>query len=46
VGAGGEDDELVAQDEDLQVFGGVAAAEQGEQLDRAAQREVEEFRQH
>ena len=31
-----EDGELVAQDEDLQVFGRVAAAEQGEQLDQAA----------
>ena len=38
--------ELVAQDEDLQVLAGVAAAEQGEQLDRAAQRQVGEFRQH
>jgi len=38
--------ELVAQDEDLQVLGGVAAGEQHEQLDRAAQREVGEFRQH
>jgi len=38
--------ELVAQDEDLQVFAGVAAAEQGEQLDGAAQRQVGEFRQH
>jgi hypothetical protein len=37
---------LVAQDEDLQVLGGVAAGQQGEQLDGAAQREVGEFRQH
>jgi hypothetical protein len=37
--------ELVAQDEDLQVLAGVAAAEQGEQLD-GAQRQVGEFRQH
>jgi hypothetical protein len=29
--------ELVAQDEDLQILGSSAAAEQGEQLDRAAQ---------
>jgi hypothetical protein len=29
--------ELVAQDEDLQILGSFAAAEQGEQLDRAAQ---------
>jgi hypothetical protein len=36
----------VAQDEDLQVLAGVAAAEQGEQLDGAAQRQVGEFRQH
>ena len=41
-----EDGELVAQDEDLQVFGGVAAGQQGEQLDGAAQRGVGEFRQH
>jgi len=39
-----EHSELVAQDEELQVLGGVAAAEQGEQLDQAAQREVEESR--
>jgi len=38
--------ELVAQHEDLQVLAGVAAAEQGEQLDGAAQRQVGEFRQH
>ena len=38
--------ELVAQDEDLQVLAGAAAAEQGEQLDGAAQRQVGEFRQH
>jgi hypothetical protein len=38
--------ELVAQDKDLQVLGGVAAGEQGEQQDGAAQREVGEFRQH
>jgi hypothetical protein len=37
---------LVAQDEDLQILGSSAAAEQGEQLDRAAQGEVGEFRQH
>jgi hypothetical protein len=36
--------ELVAQDEDLQVLGSIAAAELGEQLDRAAQGEVGEFR--
>jgi len=32
--------------EDLQILGSMAAAELGEQLDRAAQREVGEFRQH
>jgi hypothetical protein len=37
---------LVPQEEDLQVLGGVPAAEQGEQLDEAAQREVGEIRQH
>jgi hypothetical protein len=36
----------VAQDEDLQVLAGVAAGEQGEQLDGSAQRQVGEFRQH
>jgi hypothetical protein len=41
-----EHGELVAQDEDLQVLGGVPAGEQGEQLDGVAQREVGEFRQH
>jgi hypothetical protein len=41
-----EHGELVAQDEDLQVLGGVPAGEQGEQLDGAAQREVGEVRQH
>jgi hypothetical protein len=40
-----EHGELVAQDEDLQVLGGVAAGEQGEQLDGTAQREVGESRQ-
>jgi hypothetical protein len=38
--------ELVAQHEDLQILAGVAAAEQGEQLDGAAQRQVGEFRQY
>jgi hypothetical protein len=38
--------ELVAQHKDLQVLGGVAAGEQSEQLDGAAQREVGELRQH
>jgi hypothetical protein len=36
----------VAQDEDLQVLGGVTAGEQGEQLDGAARHEVGEFQQH
>jgi hypothetical protein len=36
--------ELVAQHQDLQVLGGVAAGEQREQLDAAAQREVRESR--
>ena len=31
-----QDDELVAQDEDLEIFGGVATGELGEQLNRAA----------
>jgi hypothetical protein len=34
--------ELVPQDQDLKVLGGVTAGEQGEQLDGAAQREVDE----
>ena len=37
---------LVTLHQDLQVLGGVAAGEQGEQLDGAAQREVGELRQH
>jgi hypothetical protein len=36
--------ELVAQHEDLQVLGGVAADQQHEQLDGAAQREIRELR--
>jgi hypothetical protein len=36
----------MTQDEDFQVLGGVAAGEQGEQLDGTAQREVGELRQH
>jgi hypothetical protein len=39
-----EDRELVAQHEDLQVLGGVAAGEQHQQLDGAAHRDVCEFR--
>src|SRR5919198_366906 len=38
--------QLVAQHQDLQVLGGVAADQQGEQLDGAAQREVGEFGEH
>jgi hypothetical protein len=41
-----EDGELVAQDQDLQVLGDVAAGEQGEGLDGAGQREVGESGQH
>jgi hypothetical protein len=41
-----QDRELVAEDEDLQVFGGITAGEQHEQLDGAAQRELGEVRQH
>jgi hypothetical protein len=41
-----QDRELVAEDQDLQVLGGITAGEQHEQLDGAAQREVGEFRQH
>ncbi len=45
-GLAAEDHELVAQDEDLQVLGGVTAGEQHEQLDGTAQHEVGELRQH
>jgi len=38
-GVAAQHGELVAQDEDLQVLGGVTAGEQGEQLDGAAQHE-------
>jgi len=38
--------ELVAQDQELQVFGGAAADQQGEQLDGAAQHEVGELGEH
>jgi hypothetical protein len=41
-----EDGELVAEDEDLEVLGGVAAGDEGEQLDGAAQREVGKSWQH
>jgi hypothetical protein len=41
-----EHGELVAEDEELQVLGGVAAGQQHEQLDGAAQRKVGELRQH
>jgi hypothetical protein len=36
----------VAQDEDLKLLGGIAAGEEGEQLDGAAQRQVGESWQH
>jgi hypothetical protein len=38
-----QDGQLVAQDQDLQVLGGIAAGEQDQQLDGAGQREVGEF---
>jgi hypothetical protein len=38
--------QLMAEDEELQVLGGVAAGEQHEQLDGATQRNVGEFREH
>ena len=38
--------ELVTEDQDLQVLGGIAAREQGEELDGATQRQVGKFRQH
>jgi hypothetical protein len=41
-----QDGELLAQDQDLQVLGGVAAGELGEELDGAAQRQVGESGQH
>ena len=41
-----EDSELVAEDEDLQVLGGIAAREQHEQSDGSAQRQVGEFGEH
>ncbi len=41
-----EHGELVAEHQDLQVFGGVTAGERRECLDRTAQREIGEFRQH
>jgi hypothetical protein len=41
-----QDGQLMAEDEELQVLGGVAAGEQHQRLDGAAQREVGQFRQH
>jgi hypothetical protein len=35
-----EDGELMVQDEDLKVLGGITAGELGEELDGAAQRQV------
>jgi hypothetical protein len=46
VESGGEHGELVAQDKDLKVLGGVAAGELGEELDGAAQRQVGKSWQH
>ena len=49
LGPGGlplEDRELMAQHQDLQVLGGVTASEQREELDGAAEREVDESGQH
>jgi len=40
-----EHSELMTQHQNLQVLGGVAAGEQRERLDPAAQREIGEFRQ-
>jgi hypothetical protein len=37
---------LVTENEDLQLLGGVAMGEQGEELDGAADRQVGELRQH
>jgi hypothetical protein len=45
-GVATQDGELVAQDQDLQVLGGIAAGEQHEHLNGAAQRKVGEVRQH
>ena len=41
-----QDGELVAQDQDLQILGGVTASEQHQQLDGPAQRQVGEVREH
>jgi Integrase core domain len=41
-----EHGELVAQDEDLKILGGIAAGKEGEQLDGAEQRQVGESWQH
>ena len=41
-----EHGELVTQDKDLKILGGVTAAELGEELDGAAQRQVGESWQH
>jgi hypothetical protein len=46
VGLAAQNRELVAQDEDLEVFGSVTAGQQGEQLDRAAQCQIGELGQH
>jgi hypothetical protein len=43
-GLAAQDGELVAEHQDLKVFGGVAAGEQHERLDGAAHREVRDLR--
>jgi hypothetical protein len=44
VGLAAQDGELVAEHQDLKVFGGVAAGEQHQRLHGAAHREVRELR--
>jgi hypothetical protein len=41
-----QDGELLAQDQDLQILGGVTASEQHQQLDGPAQRQVGSFEEH
>jgi hypothetical protein len=41
-----QDGELLAQDQDLEILGGVTASEQHQQLDGPAQRHVREFGDH
>jgi len=42
-GLAAEHGELMSQGKDLEVFGGVTADAQGEELDDAVQREIDEF---